>query len=551
MEALVFKPRWYQSESKAAVYEYFARHKEGNPLIALPTGTGKSWIPAMFMDEILKTWPGQRMSMITHVQELVEQNLEKLLNLWPLAPVGVYCSGLGRKEAGLPLTFGTIASMARNPQDFGHQDLIIVDEAHMISPSGTTMYRKLFDALLKINPKLRIIGLTATYYRMGSGMLTDEGQLFTDIAYNQCGVDSFNRFIEEGFLSPLVPKETDDQYNTDKVPMRLGDFAAKQLDEAVNDSDLTAKIVSEIIAKGKDRKQWLSFCTSIDHAEKVAAIMTDKGVPTRAIHSKLSNKEATRLLRDFKDGHIKHLTNKDKLTTGHDFPRLDLINMLRPTQSAALWVQMLGRGTRPSPGKENCMVLDFANNTGRLGPINDPVIPAKKRRRKGKSEAPVVICDGCRTYLHASVRVCPHCGTEREFIAAEEKLAEKASNKQLIRKTKSKPLPVVDDFAVDKVTYHRHSNRYQPTKPDSLRVDYHCGLRVFSNWVFFESQHAHLRSKAYKWWEARSLNQDIALPKTIDQVLEYAEQGLIKPEKFIKVWTNKTPKPEVLNYAFS
>ncbi len=550
--SFVFTPRWYQGESVSATFD-FLENKPGNPLIALPTGTGKSWIPAMMMYELLRKYPTLRMSLITHVQELVEQDLEKLKLLWPLAPVGVYCAGLGLKEGGHPLTFGTIGSMARNPAAFARQDLIIVDEAHMISPKGTTLYQKLFDYLRKINPKLRIVGLTATYYRMGSGLLTDEGQIFDDFSYNQCGIDAFNRFVDEGFLAPLIPKPTDEEINTDDVAVRMGDFAAKQLEAAANDSDLTLRIVKEIIVKGKSRNQWLSFCTSIDHAEKVAHMMTDNGVPTRAIHSKMSNADVTRLLRDFRDGKIKSLTNKDKLTTGHDFPRLDLINMLRPTQSAALWVQMLGRGTRPSPatGKENCIVLDFANNTQRLGPINDPIIPKRRKRGGNKGEAPIYICQGCQTFIHASVRTCPHCGTEREFINAEEKLAEKASGQQLIRKSKKvKQEPIVGDFEVDKVTYNRHSNPYQKTKPDSLRIDFHCGLRVFSKWVFFESQHAHFRSEAYKWWESRSLDGALEVPKTIDEVIEHGRLGNIRAEKFIRVWTNKKPHAEVLNYAF-
>jgi DNA repair protein RadD len=117
---------------------------------------------------------------------------------------------------------------------------------------------------------------------------------------------------------------------------------------------------------------------------------------------------------------LRAIVNKDILTTGFDHPPIDLIGMLRPTMSTGLWVQMLGRGTRPYdwtnpqqyiPGfefvKHHCLVLDFAGNTRRLGPINDPVIPLPKGKGRA-GDAPVKICGECGGYNHASAPVYGH-----------------------------------------------------------------------------------------------------------------------------------------------
>jgi superfamily II DNA/RNA helicase len=220
-------------------------------------------------------------------------------------------------------------------------------------------------------------------------------------------------------------------------------------------------------------------------------------------------------------------------TTGFDFPGIDLIGMLRPTKSAVLWIQALGRGTRPSPDKKNCLVLDFAGNTRRLGPINDPILPGKKGAKVG-GQAPYRVCPTCLSYCHASARICPDCGQE---FPREAKLATTAYTDEVIAQS----APQIAPFKVDKVIYSVHE---KTGKPPSLQVSYYCGLRLFREWVCVEHD-GYAGRKALEWWRARSNEK---MPDTVKEAAEAAEH--LPVPKTIDVWVN-TKYPTVTNYAFT
>ena len=198
--------RYYQAEAIEAIYAYFSK-KQGNPLVALPTGTGKSVVIGEFIRGVYQRYPNQRVMMLTHVKELIEQNLDKLLTIWPTAPAGVYSAGVGRKESNFPITFAGIASVAKKAEAFGHIDLVLIDEAHLVSADQDTLYQKFLADLKKVNPYLKVIGFTATTYRLGLGSLTNGG-VFTDVCYDQTTMEAFNRLVAEGFMAPLIPKRT-------------------------------------------------------------------------------------------------------------------------------------------------------------------------------------------------------------------------------------------------------------------------------------------------------------------------------------------------------
>lgn len=533
----MFEDRWYQIEAEQSVYSYF-QHKSGNPVIALPTGTGKSIVIARLLVNILKRWPNQRFLMLTHVKELIEQNAQKLLRAWPEAPLGIYSAGLGKKEIHLPIVFGGVASVANNIAAFGHRDLVVVDECHLVSPKDSTRYAKVFKKLLGINPALKIIGLSATPYRLGQGYITDDG-IFTDICYDLTGVNAFTRLIAEGYLSPLIPKRTEIELDVSKVGISQGDYKQDELQQIVDQEWITHKALTEAMVHGASRVCGLVFATDIEHAEHINTMLTQVFKQTSVVlHSEKDNAENNQALNDWKAGRVKYAVSVGKLTTGVDNPMLDFIIMLRPTMSPVLWVQMLGRGTRPSPetGKQNCLVLDFAGNTKRLGPINDPVIPRKKG--KGTGDAPIKICEACNGYNHASVRVCAYCGNEFTF---DDKFKSKAGTEELI----STGVPEVSYFDVDRVFYTRHNKE---GKPPSIKVTYYCGFVMFNEWINFDLP-GFPRKKAIDW-----LRQRIAIAKeheetaTTDNVLKIVSQ--LRPPSRIRVWTNRKPYPEVMGYEY-
>lgn len=538
---MLLQPRSYQAECVSAIYKYF-QSNSGNPVCALPTGTGKSVIIAMFLESVFKCYPNQRILVLTHVKELIEQNHAKLMTIWPQAPAGINSAGLNQRDWNRPIIFAGIGSVAKKWHQFGHIDLIIIDEAHLVSPNDETMYQVLISGLRTVNPYLKVIGFTATPWRLGHGKLTDphekkgEGEvapLFTDICFDITGMQAFNRLIAEGFLAPVVPRNTGTLLKTDGVHMRGGEFIQKELQNAVNRDDITAAALREAMELGSDRNHWLVFASGVEHAIDVNDMLNSFGVPSVVIHSKMSDGERDQAILDYKAGKYRAAVNNNVLTTGFDFPAIDLILMLRPTASPVLWVQMLGRGTRPSPGtgKENCLVLDFAGNTRRLGPINDPVIPRRKGKKQG--EAPVRLCGSCATWNHASARHCDHCGTE---FPVQVKLKQEASTQELIKGD----MPVVEVFKIDHMTYISHA---KADRPPMMKVTYYCGFKMFQEFVCVEHENFAGR-KAREWWRSRS---DRNVPKTTQQALEEAET--LKTPTHIRVWTNKK-YPEILAFCF-
>lgn len=533
------RPRYYQEDAVASLYTYFGKHT-GNPVIAMPTGTGKSVVIAMFLESIFTHFRGQRVVVLTHVKELIEQNHGKLIDLWPAAPAGIYSAGLGRKDALRPIMFAGIASVAKKHEMFGHVDLVIIDEAHLVGSNQEAMYQAFLGKLLDRNPKLKVIGLTATPYRLGMGSITRNG-IFTDICYDITKLEHFNRLVREGYLAPLVPKKTGTELDLTGVHRRGGEFIEKELQEAVDREEVTRAALEETIAQSAGRKAWLIFASGVQHARNIAHMLNSMGVPTVAITGDMTKAQRDDAIADFKAGKYLCAVNNNVLTTGFDYPAIDLIVMLRPTESPGLWVQMLGRGTRPFATKLNCLVLDFAGNTARLGPINDPILP-REPGSKGTGEAPVKVCSMCASYVHASVPVCEYCGYE---FPKQVKIQHVASTAELIRDDS----PVVEVFAVTNVTYHLHQKE---GKPDMVKVNYVCGLRMFSEWVCFEHG-GFARRKAEQWWKARETvsgvfwKDPVPCPATTAEALELVE--LLPKATHIRVWVNKQ-YPELLAHCF-
>lgn len=477
--------RPYQQAAITAIYGYFQTHT-GNPLVVIPTAGGKSLVMASFIEGVLKAWPDQRILIVTHVRELIAQNHAEMIGLWPDAPEGIYSAGLGKREAQAQILFAGIQSIHRRAAEIGQTDLVLIDEAHLIPGKSSTMYRRFLDALKAINPALKVIGLTATPFRLDCGML-HEGQnaLFTDIAYEA----PVRELIDAGYLSPLVSKQPATRLDVSKVGTRAGDFIARDLAAAVDQDAITRAAVTEIIEHGRDRKSWLAFCSGVEHARHVAEEFGRQGISCRTIFGDTPKDERDAILAAFKRGEIRALASMGVLTTGFNAPGVDLIALLRPTQSAGLYVQMVGRGTRLAPGKENCLVLDFAGNVRRHGPID--LVRPKRPGDGGGGEAPTKVCPDCDSIIALSAMECPDCGYV--FPAREVKIAPTAATLPVLS-PKQQWLPVTG------VSYSRHDKA--GGRP-SLKVTYSCGLATYSEWVCLEHQ-GYARQKAAEWWRKRA-----------------------------------------------
>ena len=530
--------RDYQLKAVDSIYSYFAE-STGNPVVAMPTGTGKSLVIAGFCKSAIFHYPKTRILMLTHVKELIAQNLKQLIRVWPTAPAGVYSAGLNRRDAHNQIIFAGIDSVSKKAELFGHVDIVLIDEAHLVSPKDETRYQRMIAALRAINPKLKVVGFSATPYRLGLGPLT-EGGIFTDICYDLTTFDSFDMFVENGWMAPLVTRKTTMEIDTASVSTVAGEFNLHELQDAVDKDSITRAAIDESLQLAHDRNHWLVFCAGIEHCEHVSSYLDSKNVSNVLVHSKMSNDERDRNIRAFTSGRVRVAINNSVLLTGFDYPEIDCIVHLRPTQSTVLWVQSLGRATRPADGKRNCLVLDFAGNTRRLGPINDPVMPRKKGDKK-KSCAPVRVCPECSNYVHISARECPVCGYRFTLAIKIQPTAERLE----VMLSKIEP-PQIIDFKVDRVTYSKHE---KVGKPPSLQVTYFCGLRMFREWLCFEHT-GFPRYKAQMWWLGRftpETEEKDFIPGTVDIAISQA--SLLSVPKFISVIVNRK-YPEITGYKY-
>lgn len=395
--------RDYQQRAIDQLYTWFSDGNVGNPCLVLPTGAGKSHIISALCKDALQNWPDTRVLMLTHVKELIEQNSEKMRLHWPGAPMGIYSASIGKKQLGEPITFAGIQSVRTKSSALGHIDLVIIDECHLVSHKDEGGYRTLIASLMAINPALRVIGLTATPYRLGHGLITDKPALFDDLLEPV----SIEELIFKGYLATLRSKGTKAKLDTSGVHKRGGEFIESELQAAVDTDDNNSRVVREVIDMAGDRKAWLFFCTGVKHAQHVAEVLRQHGIAAECVTGETPKKEREQLLADFKAKRLRALTNANVLTTGFDYPDIDLIAMMRPTMSASLYVQMAGRGMRVKSHTDHCLVLDFAGVVATHGPIT--AVQPPKKAGDGTGEAPTKVCDNCGELCAISVVTCPAC----------------------------------------------------------------------------------------------------------------------------------------------
>lgn len=494
--------RPYQQEAVEAVDAELDR--VDSTLLVASVGAGKTIMQAAFIQRTIDRWPDTRFVCAVHTRELVRQNYEALVRAWPFAPAGVNSAALGRRDTRAQILFCSIQSVYKKAQQIGWVDCLIVDECHLISPNSTTMYRRFIDELRAINPDMRILGMSGTPFRMDMGMLTDgDDPLFKSIAY-EIGVA---QLIEEGFLTRPISKGTATTFDVTGVHVRGGDYIAGELERAVNKAEITEAAVEEIIQYGQDRKAWIAFATGVDHAQEIRDAMRRHGVPCEMVEGNMPAADRTRIIEDYKAGRIRCLTNVNVLSIGFDYPAIDLIALMRPTKSPALYIQQIGRGLRLAPGKKDVLILDFANVVRTLGPIDDVQI---KKPSKGEGEAPIRLCPKCDCINHASARACIDCGFE--FPAPEPKVQAVAADLPILSKDQATWRPVTRRV----LRIHQ-----KPGKPDSVRVIYYQGLTQFSDWIGPEHT-GYFKTKSDRWWVRHGGQRPT--PKTALELLERQEE---------------------------
>lgn len=501
--------RAYQGEAVSAVYTFLERG-HGNPVVVAPTGAGKSFIIAMLAWDVVRRWQGVRVMVLADVKELIEQDAAAFAVVSGGASYGIHSASVGARDTDHAVIFAQVQSCWRAPQIFGSVDLVIIDECHMVNSKRKGMYRAFYDGLIAVNPKCKAVGFTATPYRIGHGYVFRGAEaLFTGVAYEI----RIGALIDRGFLVPPVARAGAVHADRSRIERgRDGEFKEESATEEF--SKITRAAVADMIARLPDRRSVLVFACSVKHAGQVVELLRDAGeTSVEIVTGDTPKSEREAIVARVRSGVTRWTVNVGVLTKGFDATCISAVVLLRATESAALYVQMIGRGIRRHPGKTDCVVLDYGENVYRHGPIDAvrPPDPAKKREQQAEPMARE--CPSCGALVSVNCRTCPHCGAELRAQDAAPNHGDRPSDAPLLQ-GQAPGAYVWRDVLSMRVSPHGSG---APGTRRSMRVEYRVGVADWvSEWVCPEHT-GYARTKAAEWMEARGYSLmpvDVALAIT-------------------------------------
>jgi DNA repair protein RadD len=550
----MYQLRPYQNEAVQATLRHF-RQEKSPAVIVLPTGAGKSLVIA----ELARLAKG-RVLVLAHVRELVEQNHEKFRSFGLEA--GIYSAGLGRKDVQEKVIFGSIQSIARADDDFFKDfSIVIIDECHRVSDEGETQYQQVITHLLIQNPELCILGLTATPYRLGLGWIYEfnaskkslkstQGRFFKKCIFEL----SIHTMIDQGYLTPPVKIDSPvASYDFSSLELKGTRFLTAQIEKLLKDQKrITPMIIKNIIDMAADRQGVMIFTSSVKHATEIMQSLPP--YVSALVIGETSAQDRDETITAFKDRKLKFLVNVSVLTTGFDAPHVDVIAILRPTESVSLFQQIVGRGLRLSEGKQDCLILDytgqghdvFAPEVGHAKPFSQSVVvqipcPACGhandfwglkdadgeliehfgRKCQGAFADPVTgEIEPCG--FRFRFKMCEECGTENDISA---RSCHACANLLVDADTKLKEVMALKDahvMRVDSMRYHKSMD-----KKGGARLEVHyfdADAQVLKEYFYLNSR------EDLKAFEVNFLRMHHRLPglkidiRSIDDVLKMKNQ---------------------------
>jgi len=515
--------RYYQQESHDAAWDHL-RYSAGSPVIVLPTGAGKSLVIAMLVEQAREY--DARVIVLQHRKELIQQNAEKIQILLPDIRIGINSAGLKIRDYNSDVICAGIQSVYRAAEKFGRRELIIIDEVHLVGDNDSSMYGQFLHGITELNQKARLVGLTATPFRTGEGVVCGPDKLFQNICYeSQTG-----RLIEEEFLCPITNRPAEAMVDTSQIKVRGGEFVPGEAEKAFDTDTHVLEACRETVAKCADRKSILVFSAGVTHAEHITDTLQkftgeDVGLIVGDTFPMLRQK----YLSDFREGKLRWLVNCNVLTTGFDAPCIDAIAVLRATMSPGLFAQIVGRGLRMCEGKSNCLVLDFGENIKRHGSLDDPEYGRDEATvSEGTGEGDEKDCPNCGNSVAMNYRTCPECGFK--FPCDDKPRHDSQADEDSLLTGREGP----QAWVVTSVSWSRHAKRNAPDAPPTLRVDYYCQplnenlgnlteTRI-QEWVCIEHV-GFARTKAKSWWDAHS---EEPIPDTVDEALAMLDRHVCR-----------------------
>lgn len=402
-------------------------------LVQLPTGAGKTIIFVGLLEKCLREFPKLSASVLVNKIKLVDQTQEKLLLAINEERIGLFCGSLGDYDMERSITVASIQSISRRTPRL---NLLIIDEAHNAENSPT--YSNFIRRCREANPNLKIIRFTATPYTM-TGFIYGPERDVKELTYKR----TLREMIDEGYLVEPVFKSSKEKFDTSKIQTKRGEFIMSQVEKLSKDREKVRRQVADALPRLTKRSKIVWSATCIEHA-----LMIQEEIqvfePASVVHSEMSDSTRRRNLEEFEEENVRHLVSIMIVTEGYDFPPVDAIVMMRPTRSAVLYVQLVGRGLRPvypkgsdlstiegrreailESGKLDCLVLDYGEVVENLGHPNDPYIPGVNKTAK-KAEKRAIICPACDEINFLPVKECRSCAYE--FVKSEAQKIERTKS---------------------------------------------------------------------------------------------------------------------------
>ena len=481
-------PRPYQQEANNALHVHICE-KSTNPLVVIPTGGGKSALIAWIIQKWKNDAPQFRAIILAHRKELIEQNAQEFQSMCPGLQIGIFSAALKRRDYDADILFASIDSVYKRSGEFAPFDVAMVDEAHRIPIKGEGKYRTFLQGCRRNNPKLVIIGWTATPYRMGIGSICHRDHLLHEICYEA----SITTLIRDGYLCRLRSKVSIHQPDLTNVKKTAGEYTTSALAKQTNIGKVVDAAVDEAvrIMDAEKRRHAVFFCVNVEHCEMVSVSLRKHRIVAPAITNKTKAHKRERVANDFKAGKYRAICNVNVYTEGFNATIVDCIVLLRPTLSAGLFSQMVGRGLRQHPRKDICLVLDFAGCIEEHGPID----------MLGNDEVRMAVCNACRESFSRATGVCPACGWNIPIQEIERLEAVDAVKRMHASRISQQSIlsDMPEVFGVTEVYVSRH--RKTGTN-DSLLVQYRCGMKYYKEWICLDHS-GFVGVNAQKWWRER------------------------------------------------
>ena len=494
-----FELRPYQQDCLDTIVGAIPDHQ--HILVQAATGAGKTIVFCALIQQLLSKWPYIRIGILAHRRELIGQARDKLLITWPDAPIGIACASTGEAvDTDQPVVIGSIQTLVRRLESTAAFDVIIVDEAHRIPPLNLrSMYSNWIEKMQQANPAVRVLGFTATPFRLGHGYIygaekkPENRNLFPALNY-RIGIEDLQPL---GFLCPYRAKTIANSVSADLATVSVkGDYNIAELSDVMGRQEHVGSAVHALKEHAADRKRIVVFAVTIAHATKLMVAFTAAGYRAATVHSKMPLAQRDMILRGFEQGMVQVMTSVGVLTEGWDSPAVDCLVLCRPTKSTGLYVQMVGRGLRPHPDKTDVLILDLSNNCLTHG---DPAKPTVTIPGAPPADAVPVLkaCPKCEELVRTGIMVCPACGYEwppPEVIV---------NNDPVVLRDVSWSAPEPITATIERADFYPYTSRagnFMMRLEMRCRVNGHVGTNFVNEYFDFDGNNAYGHSKALRLW---------------------------------------------------